>query len=256
MVARISVITVCLNSANTIADTLRSVAGQSYDNVEHVVVDGASIDETLSVVQAEGAHVVKVISEPDDGIFDAMNKGFKHSSGEIVAFLNSDDTYYNSNVLADVADAFERYGVDYVYGDLLMINKKGSIIRNWKAGVVPAIGLKGRQIPHPVLFIRRSVLDRIDPVFDTRYRMAADLKQQLVMVNLLQAKGHYIRKPLARMALGGISTNGIVSFLRGAAESRRAYDDLFGRGGVIFTIKKVLSKIPGIRGIPFTFKVY
>lgn len=256
MIVKISVITVCLNSANTIADTLRSVAVQSYKNVEHVVVDGASIDNTLSLVHAHCSHLVKVISEPDDGIYDAMNKGFLHSSGEIVAFLNSDDTYYNSNVLAEVADAFEQHNVDYVYGDLLMINKKGSIVRNWKAGAVPAHGLTGTQIPHPVLFIRRSVLARIEPVFDTSYHIAADLKQQLIMVNLLKAKGIYIRKPLARMTIGGTSTNGIKSSLSGMIESRRAYDDLFGRGGTIFTIKKVLSKIPSIRGFPFSFKVF
>jgi glycosyltransferase len=238
---------VCYNSAATISATLSSVAKQTYPYVEHLIIDGQSTDDTISIIQREGSHVARVISEPDEGIYDAMNKGLSFASGDLVAFLNSDDVYSDSEVLADVACAFDSNSVDFVYGDLLMLNEKGDVVRDWKSGEIPPAGLTGTQIPHPVLFVKRSLLNQIEPSLDSSYRIAADLKQQLIIINKLKANGFYIRRSLVKMAIGGTSTNGLRSYLEGWKESGRAYNEVFGQGGVMFTVKKVLSKFKGLQ---------
>jgi glycosyltransferase len=244
---KISIVTVCRNSADTISATLRSVAMQTYTDIEHLIIDGASTDDTLAVIQRDGMHSKIVISEPDEGIYDAMNKGLSFASGDIVAFLNADDIYCDSEVIADVAQAFDSNSTDFVYGDLLMVNEKGRVIRNWKSGEIPSSGRIGTQIPHPVLFVNRHLLNKIKPSFDSTYKIAADLKQQLIFINKLQARGYYIKRPLVKMAAGGTSTKSLNSFIVGWKESRRAYNDIFGRGGTVFTIRKVISKLKGLQ---------
>jgi len=244
---KISIITVCFNSAKTIAATLRSVASQSGVDCEHIVVDGGSTDGTMEIVRQNGSHVARAVSEPDRGIYDAMNKGLAMSSGDLVGFLNSDDCYVDRTVLADVAAAYETGSADFVYGDLEMVNRDGRIVRYWKSGEIPAGGLTRTQIPHPVLFVRRPLLHGITPAFDPSYRISADLKQQLILINKMRAKGVYVRRSLTRMSLGGASTAAFSGYLSGWKETARAYNEIFGRGGWWYTAKKVSSKIPGIR---------
>ena len=244
---KISIITVCRNSAKTIARTLDSVAMQRYPNIEHLVIDGASTDDTLAVIKGNQRHITSFISEPDEGIYNAMNKGFSLASGDIVAFLNSDDAYIDVEVLSDVMKVFEFHSVDFVYGDLLMVDENGLICRDWRSGPIPDAGLNGSQIPHPVFFVKRSLLAKVIPVFDESYRIAADLKQQLIIINIFNAKGFYIKRPLVRMALGGASTSGLKSYISGWIESRRAYNEVIGRGGTSYTIRKVFSKLKDVR---------
>ncbi|HVP32977.1 MAG TPA: glycosyltransferase family 2 protein [Steroidobacteraceae bacterium] len=241
----ISVVTVCFNSAKSIGATLRSVAGQSHTDREHIIVDGGSSDETMAIVRAQGG--TRSLSEPDRGIYDAMNKGVGLASGELIGFLNSDDCYSDSGVLADVASAHATTGADFVYGDLDMIGGDGVLVRRWRTGAIPARGLRGRQIPHPVLWVRRELLLRLSPPFDPSYRISADLKQQLLLINKMGARGTYVRRPLARMGMGGASTSALSSYLTGWRESARAYNEVFGGGGWWFTTRKVSSKLPGLR---------
>lgn len=243
----LSVVTVCRNAADTIAATIRSVASQTHANHEHVIVDGQSTDGTVAIIKKTAGRNVTLISEPDDGLYHAMNKGFQRSNGDGVAFLNADDTYADAAVLADVAHAFEATNADFVYGDLLMVDRLGRVHREWKTGNVPPEGLSGRQIPHPALFVKREVLGLISPPFDASYRIAADLKQQLTLINKMRSVGVYLRRPLVLMALGGTSTRSTGSYIQGWRESRRAYNELFGRGGAWFTVRKVLSKISGLQ---------
>jgi glycosyltransferase len=244
--ASISIVTVCFNSAATIAATLRSVADQSHPDREHIIVDGGSTDATMQIVRAQGGRV-RALSEADRGIYDAMNKGVRFASGELIGFLNSDDCYSDSQVLADVATAYTTAGADFVYGDLDMIGKDGRLVRRWRTGAIPAGGLRGRQIPHPVLWVRRELLQRLAPPFDPSYRISADLKQQLLLINKMGARGSYVRRPLARMGIGGASTSALSSYLTGWRESARAYNEVFGAGGWWFTARKVSSKLPGLR---------
>ena len=245
----ISIVTVSYNSSSTISNTLRSVAIQQHPSIEHIIVDGASTDDTIAIVRREGAHVARIISEPDQGIYDAMNKGLAMATGELIGFLNSDDEFADATVLSDVAEAFLDGKADYVYGDIQMINAGGQVVRDWRTGEVPSKGLTNMQIPHPALFVRRSLLNKINPPFDPSYRISADLKQQLIFINKLRSKGVYISRPLTRMSMGGASTEGFRSYVAGWKESAQAYNEVFGKGGWWFTARKVFSKLKSLRNI-------
>jgi glycosyltransferase involved in cell wall biosynthesis len=246
---KISIITVSYNSEASIAATLDSVARQARCDVEHIVIDGGSTDKTLEIVRLHGAHVAQIVSEPDDGIYDAMNKGLARATGDLVGFLNSDDVYADEVVIRDVAQCFTVGEVDFVYGDIQMLNDAGEVVRHWQTGDVPAKGLWNTQIPHPALFVRRSLLNSLSPAFDPSYRISADLKQQLILINKHGARGSYIKRPLTLMSIGGASTAGLRSYVAGWKESARAYNEVFGGAGWWYTIKKVASKVRGIRKI-------
>lgn len=246
---RFSIVTVCYNSEATICDTLHSVADQRWSDIEHIIVDGASSDSTISLIRRYATTIVTAISEPDLGIYDAMNKGFAISTGDVIAFLNSDDRYSDQYVLKDVAETFLSTGCDFVYGDLDMVDQNGRLVREWETGLISENGLVGTQIPHPVFFVRRELLLKLFPTFDISYKIAADLKQQLIIVNKIKAIGTYLPRVLAVMRIGGESTASFGNYLIGWCESVRAYNEVFGSGGILFTAKKVLSKMSGLRNI-------
>ena len=246
---KISVVTVSFNSAATIKETLDSVKHQDYHYVEHIIIDGASTDNTLEIVEREKTSIHILISEPDKGIYDAMNKGFHNSSGDIVAFLNSDDVYHNKTVLSKVANAFVNEDVDYVYGNLEILDNDGRLLRNWKPGVLSSKGLDGNQLPHPAFFVKKSVLKSISPPFDSNLKISADIKQQLIIINKLKCKGYYIDEPLTIMSNGGASTNSLSSYILGWKETKDSYNEIFGNGGLNFTIRKVLSKFRGVKSL-------
>jgi glycosyltransferase involved in cell wall biosynthesis len=243
----ISVITVCYNSAKVVRGCLSSVAAQSNCNIEHVIIDGGSSDGTLEILQAHRSNIAMLVSEPDNGIYDALNKGFALSTGDIIGILHSDDRFYDSTVLERVTEAFGDPSVDYVYGDIEMVHSDGSVARFWKTGEFRDGRITGSQIPHPALFLSRRLVEQLKPVFDSSYRISADLKQQLIFANVLRAKGAYIPTPLVRMQIGGTSTASLSSIFLGWKESRRAWTEVHGSGGIFFVVKKVLSKFPGIR---------
>lgn len=244
---KISIITVTYNCSEVLKGCLGSIASQSYTDIEHVVIDGASTDGTLEVLHKHRSQIAVHISEPDNGIYDALNKGFAICSGDVVGILHSDDRFYDSTVLARVAEAFKDLSVDYVYGDIEMVRSDGKLVRYWETGELQNGRITGEQIPHPSLFLSRRLVDQITPFFDSSYRISADIKQQLIFTNVLQAKGLYIHQPLVRMQIGGTSTANFFSYLQGWKESCRAWNEVSGSGGIYFVVKKVLSKISGIR---------
>jgi glycosyltransferase involved in cell wall biosynthesis len=240
---RISIVTVCYNSAQALSSTLCSVARQRYLEVEHIIVDGASSDNTLAVIRQDGSHVAQIISEPDSGIYDAMNKGLRLATGNVVGFLNAGDVYTDDQVLTEVARAFTTDDVGFVYGDLHLLNMTGELVREWRVGLADAHNR--RQIPHPTLFVQRTLLAALNPAFDSDYDLAADVKQQLLLYRY-GIEGTYINKPLTKMRLGGASTAGLGSYVQGWLESIRAYNEVFGYGGVWYVVKKVIRKIKGL----------
>ena len=240
---QLSVITVCYNSADVLVDTLRSVSEQDYPEVEHLIVDGASQDNTRAVIRQAGQHVTQVVSEPDAGLYDAMNKGLRMARGDFVGFLNAGDVYLDHRVLSDIAQTAAKKENDFVYGDLYMVNAAGELVREWRVG--PLSNQHFTQIPHPTLFVRRILLNEIRPAFDVRYRIAADLKQQFLLYQN-GAKGLSVGRPLVQMCLGGVSTANPLSYASGWMESVQAYNDVFGRGGSWYVARKVLSKIAGL----------
>jgi len=242
----VSVITVTKNSARSIERTVHSVASQQNVDVEHLIKDANSSDKTVILSQAANPKL-SILIQSDLGIYDAMNQGFFHSTGEIIAFLNSDDYYADSDVLSDVVDIFKKTDCDFVYGDIRIRSSTGEIVRNWKTGDIGNNGLVGMHPPHPAFFVKRSVLNAIGLPFDPSYRIAADIKQQLIVINQRKHKGVYLNKALVDMENGGESTNSLASFYLGLKESVRAHNEVFGSGGFKFAVMKVLSKFKGLK---------
>jgi glycosyltransferase involved in cell wall biosynthesis len=201
---KISVITVAFNSAKTIVDTLSSVAAQTYPNIEHIVVNGASTDETLSLVCNHSNPNIRLFSEPDKGIYDAMNKGLVQATGEVVGFLNSDDFYADAAVLEKIANAFQDPAVDACYARLVYVTQDNSrVVRYWKSKpFIRGYFGKGWCPAHPTFYVRKSVIDRLG-YFDQSYKLSADVEFMMRYLEIGQIRAVYIPHVLVRMRLGG-----------------------------------------------------
>jgi glycosyltransferase involved in cell wall biosynthesis len=222
---KISVVTVSLNSAATIEDTLRSVASQTYPHVEHIIVDGVSRDQTLEIVGRYSDHVAKVISEPDRGLYDAMNKGIGLATGDVIGALNSDDVYADQHVLQRVAEAFEDPRVDVCYGGLYMVDHDDlkRVVRYWDSRPFRrGLFAVGWVPPHPTFFARREVYQKWGR-FDLSYSVAADFELMIRILEKHGARAANIPAVLVRMRLGGISTRSLRNILRGNREILRAF---------------------------------
>lgn len=221
---RISVITVCYNSAKTIGHTLQSVREQTHGDIEHIIVDGGSKDNTLEVVKAEGPHVAKLVSEKDNGIYDAMNKGIALASGEIIGFINADDFYASPSVLEDVAAAFKKSGADCCYGDLCYVSQTDTAqtVRYWRSSkFVPGSFEKGWCPPHPTFFVRRSVYQRLGG-FDLSFKIAADFELMARYLEDVRITSYYVPEVLVRMRLGGTTNRSLTNIFKQNSEIRRA----------------------------------
>ena len=199
------------NSAGTITDALRSVAQQSHPDVEQIVIDGASSDTTCAVVRAEGARVSMLVSEPDQGIYDAMNKGLVRATGEVIAFLNSDDWYASGDVLARVAALMQADdALDAVLGDVEFVDPATPqrSIRRYRSGKFRPSQLAWGWMPaHPALFVRRRVFERAGP-FRTDLRIAGDYEWIARAFGPGTLRYRHLDAVLVRMRTGGISTGG------------------------------------------------
>jgi glycosyltransferase involved in cell wall biosynthesis len=242
----ISVVTVAWNAAQSIDATCRSVDMQTHPDVEHLVIDGGSTDGTLEVL-ARRVHANRVVhSEPDEGLYDAMNKGVERASGDIVVFLNADDRYCSADVLAQVHQAFVDSGADAVYCDIDMVIEAEPlrVQRRWRSGPPAAWKvLLGWQVPHPGLFIRRSMLQQLGR-FDSRMRIAADYDLMLRLMRRRGVRLHYLPLTVAEMAVGGVSTSGLRSTWRGYRESATAARRHFGPAGWLIALLKPMWKLP------------
>lgn len=243
----ISVITATWNCASTLGDCLDSVAQQTYPHHEHVVIDGASRDGTLDLLRARSDQLGVLLSEPDRGIYDALNKGIARASGDVVGFLHADDVYADQDVLANIARTFADPAVCAVYGDLQYVRKAdtATVVRHWRSQPYQR-GLlqRGWMPPHPTLYVRRDWYQRIGG-FDTRYRIAADYHSILRLFSQPDFQAVYLPRVLVKMRLGGASNRSLKAMLR---KSREDWDALrragFGPlGGVSALAWKNLSKL-------------
>ncbi len=221
---KITVVTATYNCASTIGACLRSVAGQTHPDTEHIVVDGASRDGTVDVLHRHSGQLSRIISEPDKGIYDALNKGVANASGDIVGFLHADDLYADNKVLEDVAVAFQNPEVDAVYGDLTYVQKADTdkVVRYWRSSPFMRSSLaRGWMPPHPTLYLRRGVYERFGG-FDLSYRIAADYDFMLRVLGAINGKIIYLPRVLVKMRLGGESNRSIRNVIRKSAEDLRA----------------------------------
>jgi glycosyltransferase involved in cell wall biosynthesis len=217
---KISVITATWNCEETIEDCLTAVASQSHPDIEHLVIDGASKDGTMSVLQAKREQLAVLLSEPDQGIYDALNKGLARSSGDVVGFLHADDIYAHADVLADVAKAFADPQVCAVYGDLQYVRQHDvtQLVRHWASSpFTPRLLAQGWMPPHPTLYVRREWYSRIGG-FDVRYRIAADYFSILQLFSQPGFKAVHLPDVLVKMRLGGASNRSIKNMIRKSQE--------------------------------------
>lgn len=221
---KISVITAVYNNKETIKDAIDSVQSQSYPNVEHIVIDGASSDGTVEIVKSYGDKIDVFISEPDEGIYDALNKGIHLATGDIVGFLNSDDVYAHDSVLEKIARAFQHQGADSVYGDLNYVKREdiSKVIRHWKShGFERSKLRKGWMPPHPTFYVKRKVYEQYGG-FDTSFKIAADYDSILRFLGLYHISTTYIPEVLVQMRLGGASNKDLRAILKKSGEDYRA----------------------------------
>jgi glycosyltransferase involved in cell wall biosynthesis len=202
---KISVVTVCYNSAAYIADALQSVEHQSWPDLEHIVVDGGSTDGTLEIVNSFAQPWRRVVSEKDGGIYEAMNKGIGMCRGDVVGFINSDDFFATPEALKMVAGVFSDSTIDVCYGDLCYVNQHDTtrIVRSWKSSAfTPGMFLRGWCPAHPTFYVRRQVYERLG-VFDLRYRIAADVELMARFMEVNHVASQYIPEVLVHMRMGG-----------------------------------------------------
>ena len=218
---KVSIITATYNSVSFIEDCLVSVAEQSHDNLEHVLIDGSSSDSTLEVIQNYRSEFTKVVSEPDDGIYDALNKGISHATGEVICFLHSDDVFFSKDVLKNIVSIFEAdESVSAVYGDLVYVHHStpDRVVRTWRSSSFsPNLLKQGWMPPHPTLYVRRECYERIGG-FDTRYRIAADYFCILQLFSQPNFKAVYLPEVMIKMRLGGASNRSLGAILRKSIE--------------------------------------
>lgn len=239
---KISVITVCFNSAQSLERSLQSVVKQDWPVIEHIVIDGGSSDATKEILERFSSRLAYLVSEPDDGIYDAMNKGLTHSTGDIICFLNADDQYASANVLSKVVSWMEKFNLDALMGDVGFFHEKNSerIVRRYRSERFHPSQLAWGWMPaHPALFLRKEVVQRVG-LFKTDYRIAGDFEFIVRTFHGHALRYQHFPEVLVNMQTGGISTSGLLAKIRLNQEVLRACRE----NGVQTNMLKILSKYP------------
>ena len=231
-----SVLTECLNSVDS----------QSHNNIEHIVIDGASTDGTLTLLNSKKDQLSILVSESDDGIYDAMNKGIKLAKGDIIGFLNSDDFYANNEVISKVVSEFKKEpSLDACYADLIYVNQSNTskIVRNFKSSEFrQGLFSKGWCPPHPTFFVRRSVYERYGN-FDLNYRIASDVDLMMRFLEIHKIKSRHIPEVWVKMRMGGTTNKNFKNIWAQNQEVLSSFD----KNGlsvnlIIFVIYKIFSR--------------
>jgi glycosyltransferase len=239
---KFSIITPVFNGAKTISGALKSTSEQSYENIEHIIIDGASTDGTIDIIKNHKSEKMKIISEPDNGIYDALNKGIKLASGDIVGILHSDDLYANKDVIHKISEHFSDNSIDGIYTDLVYVDKNDTdkIFRYWKScEFYPKLLKKGWMPPHPTVFLRKSAYEKFGQ-FDTSYKIAADYD---FMLRIFSSGVNLKYLPLVsyKMRIGGVSNRSISHILRKSNEDLKALKK-HSIGGIGTLLSKNYSK--------------
>jgi len=213
---KITIITPTFNSAKTILTNIASVKKQKYKNLEHIIIDNNSDDQTLDLIKKNSYKNIKIISEKDSGIYDAINKGIKLAKGEIISILHSDDIYYDNQTLLRVIEKFQEKKIDIVYGDLLYVSKNNlnKIIRYWRSNQFRQnLFEKGWSPPHPSFFVKKIIHDKFG-YYNTKIGNSADIKLMHKFLELKKVNNRYINKVLIKMRYGGKSNNNIIEIIK------------------------------------------
>lgn len=208
---KVSIITVSFNSAKTIADTIESVLSQDFPEIEYIIVDGGSSDGTVQIIRQYESRISKWISEKDQGMYDAMNKGIAMATGDVIGILNSDDVYMNKHVISDLMALLEKQKAQVVFADLILVDQDNpnKVLRYYDSGHFHPDKFRFGWMPaHPTVFVRRELYKAVGP-FSTTYQIAADYEMLIRILAIQKAPYAYFPKPVVRMRSGGASTAGI-----------------------------------------------
>lgn len=220
---KISIITPSFNSEKTIEATIKSVLNQTHKDIEYIIIDGGSKDKTIEIINKYRDKISKIISEPDEGIYDAMNKGIKLATGEIIGILNSDDLYFDEFVIENVVKTFKENQIDCLWGDLVYFkNDINKFIRIWKGGKYKSgIFKTGWVPPHPTFFVKKEIYEEYG-YFRLDFSVAADYELMFRFLEKYKIKRYYLPKFLVKMRTGG-SANKLKNIIRGNLECIRAW---------------------------------
>lgn len=222
---KITIVTAVLNSKGFIEDCIQSILHQTHKDIEHIVIDGGSTDGTLETIKKYQSGIAKLVSEQDDGIYDAMNKGIGFATGEVIGILNADDFYPDSGVLEKVAQVFENEHIESCYGDLEYVDAvdTGKVDRYWRSGPYDIRKFySGWMPPHPTFFVRRSVYQKYG-LFNLNLGSAADYELMLRFLVKQRITAAYIPEVIVKMRTGGVSNAGIKNRIRANRMDRKAW---------------------------------
>ena len=241
---KVSIITSCYNRETTIRGAIESVLSQDYPNIEYIIIDGASKDNSLKIIKEYKNQITKIISEPDRGMYEAINKGIRMATGDIIGLVHSDDFLYSSQTISHIVQRFMETEADFLYGDGLFVNAEHTdkIVRNWISGKYRLWKVKHGWLPlHPTCYIRKEVLQKRG-LYNESYKIAADsdlLFRYLIGGDLTVT---YLKEYIVKMRMGGLSTDKIRR-KQMWNEDIRMYNS-HGMNPTITKIEKMLWKVP------------
>lgn len=242
---KVSIITVTWNSEETLEDTIGSVISQTYQDIEFIVVDGLSTDNTKAIIEKYRNHISVFVSEKDRGIYDAINKGIALAKGEIIAILHSDDMYYDAHVISEVVSTMTNTETDACYGNLVYVDRKNTskVLRFWHSGAYRKnLFLKGWMPPHPAFFIKKWCYERYG-TYTLDLKSSGDYELMLRMLHKNGVSVSYINKVLVKMRAGGTSNVTLKNRIRGNREDYKAWEMNGLKPGMFTLIRKPLSKL-------------
>ena len=241
---KLSIITTTYNSAGTVEDTIKSVLNQIGAEIEYIIIDGGSTDGTMDIVNKYKDRIARIISEPDGGMYDAMNKGIKLATGDIVGILNSDDIYISNEIIKTVVEKFEETGADCLWGDLIMVDRKNpaKVIRDWKSAEYRVGSFKkGWHPPHPTFFLKKNIYDKYG-LFRTDLGTSADYELMLRFLEKEKITSVYISQVLVQMREGGEGNKSYFNLIKANFGCYKAFKINGLKVSPFFIIKKPLLK--------------
>ena len=240
----VSIVTIVYNNSTYVEDAIQSVLSQSYPFIEYIVIDGGSTDGTVEIIKKYRERISIFLSEKDKGVYDALNKGVRIASGNVIGFLHSDDVFADKNVVKKIAESLSNSNVDGVYSDLDYVQKNNinSIVRHWKSSTFSLNKLNsGWMPPHPTLYLHRSLYEQIG-LFDLRYPITADYDFILRLFSAPNINFKYIPEVFVKMRVGGQSNNSIPNIIRKFRQNRDILNS-HGFNGNITTILKFMRQL-------------
>jgi glycosyltransferase involved in cell wall biosynthesis len=243
---KISIITITYNSAATVEDTIKSVIAQDYPDLEYIIIDGKSKDNTLAIVDKYRDRISKVVSEKDRGLYDALNKGIRHATGDVVGMLHSDDLYAHPQVISHVAETFMKdTSVQGVYADLVFVNRNDTnkVMRVWNSGAYEEDAfVKGWMPPHPTFFVRKECYEQFGG-FNTELKLSADYELMLRLIHKNKIKLAYLPEVIVKMRMGGVSNVSFFVKLKANLEDKMAWKLNGLKPGMMTIFMKPLRKL-------------